>query len=212
MKDIKVIGLTGMYCAGKNHVALLLEQRGLPVLDLDKLGHEVIEAEKERLLARFGQDILGPGFLVDRKRLGAKVFGRPEELAALEGIIHPGVDRLMLAWIKNREEKACVINAALLHRVSVFEALDAVILVQAPFPVRLFRARKRDHLPWTILLKRFYSQRKFSAQYFKGKTDIYRVENSGFFSFRSHSLRTKLEDRIDEIFSLWGTEPVSKPG
>jgi dephospho-CoA kinase len=42
IEDKKLIGLTGTYCAGKNHVASLLEQRRLPVLDLDKLGHEVI--------------------------------------------------------------------------------------------------------------------------------------------------------------------------
>jgi len=206
MKDKKVIGLTGTYCAGKNHVAQFLEQRGLPVLDVDKLGYQVIETEKERLLARFGRDILDAGGLIDRKRLGAKVFGKGEELAALEEIIHPGVNRETLDWIKSREEKACVINAALLHRSSAFEVLDAIIIVQAPFLVRLFRAKKRDHLPWAVLLKRFQSQRKFFSQYFSGKTDIYRVENPGFFGFGSRSLRNKLESRINEILSLRGIE------
>jgi len=204
MNDKKIIGLTGTYCAGKNHVAFLLEQRGLPVLDVDKLGHQVIETEKERLLARFGEDILDTGGHIDRKRLGHKVFGKPGELAALEDIIHPGVNRETLSWIKSREEKVCVINAALLHRSSAFESLDAIIIVEAPILVRLFRAKKRDHLPWTVLLKRFYSQRKFSSQYFTGKTDIYRVENPGFFSFRNRSLWSKLENCINEILSLRG--------
>ena len=211
----KILGLTGFYCAGKNHVALLLEKRGLPVLDVDKLGHKVIEMEKDRILARFGGDILAPGGSIDRRLLGAKVFGRPEELAALEEIVHPGANRETLAWIDARHESVCVINAALLHRSAVFASLETVILVEAPFFVRLLRARKRDRLPWTVLLKRFKSQAKFNAQYFTEKTDIYRVSNPsgcadfGFFRAREAAMRQelereKLENRIDEILSLRG--------
>jgi dephospho-CoA kinase len=196
---MKLIGLTGMYCAGKNYVASLLEQRSLPVLDVDKLGHEVIAEEKERLVSRFGEDILGPGGIVDRRRLGQKVFGDPMELAALEEIIHPAANRKTLEWINERNTAlpgaASVINAALLHRSVVFEDLDAVIIVEAPVLVRLLRARKRDKLPWAVLFKRFRSQNKFTAQYFRKKTDIYRVKNSFFGS------RKKLEESIAKILS-----------
>ena len=41
-----LVGLTGAYSAGKNRVGVLLEQRGFQVLDVDKLGHRAIEAEK----------------------------------------------------------------------------------------------------------------------------------------------------------------------
>ena len=207
MSDKKVIGLTGLYCAGKNHVGLLLEQRGIPVLDVDKLGYRVIETVKERLLTRFGMDILDSGGAVDRKLLGAKVYGKPAELAALEDIIHPAVNRETLDWIKAREEKVCVINAALLHRSSAFASLDAIILVEAPFFIRLLRARKRDGLPWTAIFKRFMSQSKFYAQYFEGKTDIYRVSNpSGCPNSGAGTgfKRKKPENRIDEILSLLG--------
>jgi len=202
----KLIGLTGPYCAGKNHIAHLLEQRGLAVLDVDKLGHQVITTEKECLVSRFGADILDADGLINRKLLGAKVFGKPEELAALEAIVHPGVNREILDWINARPEKAAVINAALLHRTSAFEALDAVIVVQTNVLVRLLRARRRDRLPWGVLLKRFSSQRKFSSQYSAGKADIYKVENSGFFGFAGRSLRGKTENRISKILSLMGIE------
>ena len=219
MKEIKIIGLTGPYCAGKNHVARILEQRLLPVLDVDKLGHSVIEAERERLLKRFGAGIIEKNGLVDRKQLGAMVFGRPEELTALEEIIHPGVNRETLEWINTRKGKACFINAALLHRSSAFEHLDAIILVEAPFLVRLLRAKMRDHLPWLSLIKRFRSQREYFSQEFysqllKRKTDIYRVSNSsGCTNSRSFFcgkcfLQNKLEKRIDEILSLTGITRV----
>ena len=206
----KIIGLTGNYCAGKNHVAGILERRSIPVLDVDKLGHQAIETEKERLLERFGNEILSQdgsmsvSMSIDRKRLGDKVFGRPEELQALEEIIHPVANRETLAWINARMEPACVINAALLHRSSAFEMLDAVIIVEAPFFVRLLRAKKRDRLPWTALLKRFKSQKKFKAQLFKKIADIYKVENSACFSFNKDSAEKKLNKRVNEILSIEG--------
>ena len=203
-----LIGLTGTYCAGKNHIAFLLEQRLLPVLDLDKLGHGIIEAEKERLIARFGADILTADGLIDRKRLGNKVFGKPRELAALEGIIHPGVNRETIAWLNSQKGQICAINAALLHKSSVFDALDAVIIVKAPLPVRLLRAKKRDRLPWMALLKRFWSQRGFSSQYFRKNTDIYIMGNPGYFGFRKRFERDNLEKRIDEILSSSGLNRV----
>jgi len=202
----KVIGLTGNYCAGKNHVASVLEQNHIPVLDVDKLGHHAIETEKKRLLERFGDDILnqdGSGS-IDRRRLGNMVFGRQKELEALEEIIHPVANSETIAWIDSQKEEACVINAALLHRSSAFEMLDAVIIVEAPFFVRLLRARKRDHLPWTALFMRFKSQRNFNAQFYKEIADIYRVENSAFFSFNREFAQKKLDKRIKEILSIEG--------
>jgi dephospho-CoA kinase len=209
MKNKKTIGLTGKYCSGKNFVAALLAQRSLPVLDVDKLGHAVIETEKELLLERFGRDILDPQGLIDRRTLGAKVFGKPGELSALEEIIHPAVNRETLAWINARNEKACIINAALLHRSSALPVLDAAIIVEAPFIVRLFRAKKRDRISWMPIVRRFWSQRKFKYQFFDEKTDIYRVNNfSGCAG--NNTANARLEKRIDEILSLLGIEPFSK--
>ena len=202
MNEKKIIGLTGKYCAGKNLAALALSNRAIPVLDVDKLGHEVIEKEKEALARRFGGDILDKSGIVDRKKLGAKVFGNKKELRALEDIIHPGVNRETLVWIEAQKEKACAINAALLHRSSAFEILDALIIVEAPFFVRLLRAKKRDRLSWAELIKRMRSQSNFDPQYFKGKTDIYRVSN--LWDNTNSGRKDRLERRIGEILSLLG--------
>jgi dephospho-CoA kinase len=197
----RLIGLTGTYCAGKNHIAALLEARGIPVLDVDKLGHQAAEVERDAILTRFGGDILGTEGKINRRLLGEKVFGKPEELAALEAIIHPAANRLTDEWIAGQKETACVINAALLHKSSAFTRLDFIILVKAPFLTRLLRARKRDRLPWFSLLKRLGSQKQFTPQYFSGKADIYNVDNRGYFSFGARFFRRNLETRIDDILS-----------
>jgi dephospho-CoA kinase len=208
----KIIGLTGACCAGKNHIAGLLERRGLAVLDVDKLGHQAIIEEKQAIVARFGGDILGPDGEVDRRRLGAKVFGRPEELAALEALVHPAANRLTLRWLEAQGERPCVVNAALLHKSSAFERLDAVILVKAPLITRLLRAKKRDRLPWPALIRRFQSQRGLISRYgnkkFSGNADMYVIDNRECPVFASRlvpgRLEHRLERRIDEILAREG--------
>jgi len=194
-----LIGITGKYCAGKNHVAAILESRGLPVLDVDKLGYQVLEAEKEAIFAQFGPDLKRQDGSLNRRLLGQRTFGNPEKLAALEAIVHPPVNRLTNEWVVERDragDRACVINAALLHRSAVFNRLDRIIIVTSPFFTRFLRARRRDRLSWTEILRRFASQKDFNSQYLAVNAEIKRVENPGLSG--SRNLRKKLERRIDK--------------
>jgi dephospho-CoA kinase len=200
-----LIGLTGMYCSGKNYIAAFLEKRGLPVLDVDKLGHIAIETQKAAVFSRFGEDIKNQDGSVNRRLLGEKVFGRKDELDALENIVHPEANRLTLEWIAAQNGGNCVINAALLHKSAVFGQLDNIILVKAPWFIRLMRAKLRDKLPWIALLRRFSSQKQFFSQYLAENADIYRVENPGIGKpgslLNSCLVRAKPERRIDAILS-----------
>ncbi len=65
-----VIGLTGRYCAGKNHIASLFESRGFALIDVDKLGHQTLQEARESLAVTFGREILAEDGAVDRKKLG----------------------------------------------------------------------------------------------------------------------------------------------
>jgi dephospho-CoA kinase len=194
-----LIGITGTYCAGKNHVAALLQARGLPVLDVDKLGYQVLEAEKAAICAQFGSDLQRADGSLDRRLLGQRVFGKPEKLAALEGIVHPAANRLTDEWV-SAQNGPCVINAALLHKSTVFNRLDRIIIVRAPFLTRLIRAKRRDKLSFRAILKRFASQKDFSSQYLSVNAEIYIVENPGLFGSRNlPNMCQKLESRIDKI-------------
>jgi dephospho-CoA kinase len=198
-----LIGLTGMYCSGKNYIAALLEKRGLAILDVDKLGYIAIENTKAAIFARFGETIKNQNGSVNRRLLGEMVFGREDSLAALEAIVHPEANRLSLEWITAQNGRPCVINAALLHKSAVFGELDGIILVSAPWLVRLIRAKQRDKLPWTAILKRFSSQKQFAVHYLTGNADIYKVGNPGM-------NRMKLENQIDVILSKMGLKPESR--
>ncbi|MDR1419929.1 MAG: dephospho-CoA kinase, partial [Treponema sp.] len=160
-----------------------------------------LDAERGAVLARFGTGVLGDDGKVNRRVLGERVFGKKAELAALEAIVHPAVNRMTEAWVAEQGGKSCVINAALLHRSSVFGRLDGIILVEAPLLTRLLRARRRDGLSWADLVKRFMSQKDFRSQYLPGKADIYKVENRISFPLCTRFSREKLENRIDAILS-----------
>jgi dephospho-CoA kinase len=194
-----LLGLTGLYCAGKNFAGEILERKGFAVLDVDKLGHAVLESKKDEIAECFGSGVLRTDGALDRRALGESVFGKPEKLAALENIVHPEVNTLTLEWIAAHDGCQCVINAALLHKSSVFEMLDAVIFVRAPSVVRMLRARKRDGLSLKEIRRRFKSQH-FDIYYSNQKTDIYYISNYGF-GFYSRLNRRCFEKRLDGILS-----------
>jgi dephospho-CoA kinase len=175
-----LIGLTGLCCAGKNYAARIFEKHGVPVLDVDKAGHAALALKKDAIATRFGEDVVDGGG-VDRKKLGAKVFGKPEALRALEEMVHPAVDVLIEDWVAAHAGRTVVINAALLHKCACFARFRAVIVIHAPFLIRLYRAKKRDGAPLAQLLARFASQKSFTAQYLPKNADtkIIKIANVG---------------------------------
>ena len=168
------------------------------MLDVDKLGHSAIESRKEAIITRFGEDVLSRDGSVDRRLLGEKVFGKEDELAALQAIVHPEANRLTMEWVAAQNGGNCVVNAAVLHKSAAFDQLDCVILVSAPWFVRLVRAKRRDRLPWVSLIRRFSSQHQFHSQYSSGNADIYKVGNSGIAGSKW------VERRIDTILTDLG--------
>jgi dephospho-CoA kinase len=205
IRDGRLIGLTGLYCAGKNHVASLLEMQGLAVLDVDKLGHIAIENKKKEIFARFGENLANSDGSVNRRLLGANVFGNKNEMADLEAIVHPEANRLTTEWIALQNGNPCVINAALLHRSSVFQQLGCIIIVTAPLFIRLLRAKKRDNLPWPAIAKRIASQRHFFVHYTPETADIYKVVNPGFGEgWLADNNAARLDKNINIIMSKLG--------
>jgi dephospho-CoA kinase len=178
---VKLFGLTGEYCAGKNLAQGLIESRGIHVVDLDKTGHRALELEstKEALKARFGEGVFAPGGSVDRRALGSVVFSDPQALADLESITHPAMFTLLDRDIEEHEGQSVCINAYILHKMPHVSRLDFVVVVTAPYLTRLARARRRDGLPYRQIVRRFASQGKLRAQPFPRDVDIYTVDNRG---------------------------------
>lgn len=87
-----VVGLTGGIGSGKSTVADFLADRGAHVIDADRVAHEVYAPGTlgfERIVERFGEDVVADDGTIDRARLGDIVFRDRGALIDLNAIVHP---------------------------------------------------------------------------------------------------------------------------
>ncbi len=129
-----VLGLTGSIGMGKSAVSAMFRRAGVPVFDADAAVH-ALQGPGGVLVpaieARFPGTTGSKG--VDRARLGAAVLGKPEELRALEKIVHPAVGRMRRRWLRqNRSRPIVVLDIPLLFETRGLRAVDSVVVVSAP--------------------------------------------------------------------------------
>ena len=183
------IGLTGGYCAGKSSAAAALRGMGWTVIDVDALGHEAL-ARSAGAVA----ELLGPGALKsdgtpDRRAIGALVFADPALLARYEAIVHPAMNALTAEAVASAGDRACV-DAAILYRLPIAAACDAIIEVRAPLLSRIARGRSRDGLGVLAILRRIARQRplRIAGAAYAGKTIV--VRNHGGKAAFERAIRT----------------------
>ncbi len=148
-----VIGVTGLPCSGKSHVAGLLASGAVPglppgeLLKADDMGHEALTRPDvvRELRARFG----AAAFASDepsavRRAIAERVFADPPALLWLEGLIHPLVIADVDAALeRNGKRRPVVMEAALLFAAGMDSRCDRVLLLEADFGTRLSRAAAR---------------------------------------------------------------------
>ena len=144
-----VLGLTGAIAAGKSEALAAFERQGAATLSSDAVVHDLLGSDRVRdlLVGRWGAEVAPEGE-VDRTRVGAIVFDRPEELAWLEATLHPLVGERILAWRQGLgpDVRVAVIEVPLLFETDLDAAFDATVSVVAPDPVRAERAGARGTL------------------------------------------------------------------
>ena len=177
--DRFVLGLTGKSAAGKNAAADFFVGRGWVHFDTDRMAHAVLRRKATEAAAVFGPEILTGSGEVDRRRLGAIVFSDAEKMKTLESILYPEIEAEIARTVTSSHDGSrFLINGAnLTGSPELCQLCDAVLIVRAPFPIRLLRAMRRDRSSLRKILKRFRYQRFFSVQDFFPEADIYTVSN-----------------------------------
>ena len=160
-----IIGLTGGIASGKSTAAKLLADLGAFVLDADKLGHAVYEPQRQafrEVVAAFGPDIVGADGKVDRKVLGGKVFGKPDELRRLTAIVWPEIRRMAneqtTAALAEDPQRVVVLEAAVLLEAGWQKGLDEVWVVIVEPDIAVQRAMARDGMDEDAIRKRLAAQ------------------------------------------------------
>lgn len=142
-----VIGLTGGIASGKSSIAkYLAETHGMDIIDCDKIAHECYNPGSEliaQIAAEFGDDVVVGG-VVERKKLGAVVFGNKEKLQKLNELIWPQVLKRVRERVEKSTKKIVVVEAALLLEAGWDTALPEVWTVFVPAEETIRRVVERD--------------------------------------------------------------------
>jgi len=190
-----VIGLTGGIASGKSTVSSALAERGATVVDADKVGHEVYRPDTEgwqRVVGAFGQSIVAENGEIDRKALGAIVFGDPTQRERLQAIVWPVMKSIMARMIdgfRNDGVAAVVLEAAVLIEADWLDLVDQVWVVTVSESVAEARLIDRNGLIAEQARERIAAQLT-NAQRTRHATAV--IDNGG-----------TVEDAIRQVAALW---------
>jgi dephospho-CoA kinase len=177
-----VVGLTGGMGSGKSLVAAELARRGARVVSGDRLGHEALKQPdvRARVVERWGPAVLDGAGEIDRRKLGAIVFGEVQERRALEALVFPVIERgihdAIAAAQRDPEVRLVVLDAAIMLEAGWDGACDRLLFVDAPREARL--QRLADQRGWSAKEVDTRENAQMSLEEKKGRAD-YVLDNSG---------------------------------
>jgi dephospho-CoA kinase len=158
------VGLTGGIASGKSTVASLLRDQDCMVLEMDPLGHELLEpgqAPYDEVIREFDSSILSPGDAIDRSKLGAIVFADAVKRARLNQILHPRILDVVQKWFAALDRPGgpefAVVEAALIAESGFHKSLNNLVVCWCRPEQQLERLIQRG-------LTREQSQLRISAQ------------------------------------------------
>ena len=177
------VGLTGGLASGKSFVGHQLESLGCLLIQADALGHQVLRPDGEAypgVVKEFGSEVLNEDGTINRRRLAKQVFGNPERLAILNGLVHPPVFRreqdLIDRYQAENPTGIAVVEAAILIETGSYKRYDRVILAVCSEAQQIERAMRRDGATREDVEARLRNQMPLAE---KAKFAHYVIDTSG---------------------------------
>ena len=199
LKNKVIIGITGGIASGKTTAAKFFYKKGIPVIDADRIGHQILQQEevKEKILSAFGKDVISEN-QINRQELGKIVFRNQDKLKKLNNIVHPILIKKILQSIKSLNENIIIIDAALLLDWNLDEICTYVILITTKKSIQIKRLMTYKNLSNKDAISRISSQKKPTQ-----KRDFIIIENNSTLSEFEEKLQKvwdemKLETRNSE--------------
>ncbi len=174
-----VIGIGGKYCAGKSSVATFFAAQGWLIINVDVIGHQLLEERSAEIARCFNENIQNRDGSINRRRLGKIVFADPQARQRLEELLHPSMRHRVEEQIERHNRSQVVIDAALLLQMQLYRLCDLTLWVSAPRLLRIMRALRRDSLSLIQIWQREWAQRHLVAQISAIDADIHIVRNNG---------------------------------
>lgn len=186
-----VIGVTGSIATGKSSACHIMTELGATHCEVDKLVHRLYEPGQpafDRVVALFGEEVIGADGSIDRCILGSKVFGHPTEMAklttAIGGFRDAAVKDVIDAW----HVSLAPTDVALLETVNLIEAgysqwCYQVWLIVSEEAIARQRLMARNHLTLAEANQRLASQRPWLER--AAAADVILFNNGCFEAFAS---------------------------
>jgi len=168
---VLVIGVTGSIATGKSTACDVIVEMGAKHCDADKLAHRLYDPGTDafdRIVVIFGDEIVGEDGYIDRRILGGKVFGNPDEMNKLTtaiGSIADAAEAVITEW----RETLGPVDVALMEAVNLIEAgygqwCDQVWLFACDEDVARQRLAARNQLTPEEVEQRIASQRSWEER------------------------------------------------
>ena len=189
-----IIGVTGGIGSGKSVVSHLLRLMGVPVYDCDREAKRLMCESvviREALVGAVGAEVYDASGQLDRAYLASYMFGNPERVSLVNGIVHPVVRADFRAWAQQSEKAVVAVESAILFEAKMDADVDAVCLVHAPEATRVRRAILRDGSNEKAVRSRMQSQ--LSEQEYLERADVI-IHNDD-----SHSLICQVSSLLDSL-------------
>jgi dephospho-CoA kinase len=143
------VAVTGGIGAGKTEALRAFARLGAATVSSDEIVHHLLRTDagvKREIVERLGDDVLDDKGEIDRGAVAKKVFAEREQLAWLEGLLHPLVSREYLRWREQlggleNAPAVCVTEVPLLYEAGSDALFDAVVVITAPEEVRRGRTK-----------------------------------------------------------------------
>ncbi|MDD5115446.1 MAG: dephospho-CoA kinase [Candidatus Omnitrophica bacterium] len=182
-KKVKLIlGITGTIGSGKSTVARMFETGDSLLIDADKLAHESFRTGSpvyKKIVAFFGEGILGRAKRIDRAKLARIVFVNRTALERLNKIVHKSVIADIRRMIRDSDKSLIILDAALILESKLKKMVDELLVVKAGKEQRILRSKERLGLSRREVLDRMKYQISQGA---KLRLADFIIDNSGSMS------------------------------
>ena len=141
------MGLTGGIGSGKSTVSDRFRQLGIPVIDADEVGRDLVAPGSPLLgaiLERFGAHLVDSAGQLRRDLLRKRIFDDAEARHALESILHPAIRAEMLRRVAALDAPYAVLAIPLLLEAGQKDLVDRVLVVDVDESEQLRRVCQRD--------------------------------------------------------------------
>lgn len=143
-----VIGLTGGIGSGKSTVAELFSGLGVPVIDTDRIAHELTVSGSAALAAihqAFGDSVISNDGSLDRTILRDIVFGDAAARKKLEAILHPRIRREVESSLDSLDAPYVLLVIPLLVEAGGYaDLIDRVLVIDCPEALQVSRVITRN--------------------------------------------------------------------